>query len=96
VKLLRQRIECNDVGRLWRGWREIDGDGSVYQASSSRTAKPALDGVEMWATGCAEDDERSTSKQKEIIEEEWVKASALAGEELKLCSRGKVSMLTLA
>jgi hypothetical protein len=64
-----------------RGWREIDGDGSVYQASSSRTAKPALDDVKMGATGCAEDDERSTSKQKEIIEDEgegvrrwWVKS----------------------
>jgi hypothetical protein len=42
----------------------------------------------MRATGGADDGERSTSKQKEIIEEE-VKASALAGEELKLCSRGK-------
>jgi hypothetical protein len=45
-KVLKQRIECNDVGwgavdRLWC----IDGDGSVYQASSSRTVKPALDGV---------------------------------------------------
>jgi hypothetical protein len=40
-----------------------------------------LDDVEMGATGCAEDDERSTSKQKEIIEDEgegvrrwWVKS----------------------
>jgi hypothetical protein len=66
---------------------EIDGDGSVYQASSSRTAKPALDG-----DGCGRRWARirrtSNKQQKEIIEEE-VKASALAGEELKLCSRGK-------
>ena len=47
---------------------EIDGDGSVYQASSSRTAKPALDG-----DGCGQRWARirrtSNKQQKEIIEE---------------------------
>jgi hypothetical protein len=60
----------------------------VYQASSSRTIKPALDDVGVWAADCAENDERSTSKQKEIIEEGGWRQSALADEELKLCSRG--------
>lgn len=40
----------------------------MYQASSSRALKPALDAVDLWTAVGADNDERSTSKQKEIIE----------------------------
>jgi hypothetical protein len=80
LELLKQRIECNDVGRVSG---EAGGKSMEMAACTKppRAAKPALDDVEMGATGCAEDDERSTSKQKEIIEDEgegvrrwWVKS----------------------
>lgn len=53
-KVLKQRRECNDVGRDTgeAGLRDKSTEmAAMYQDSSSRTVKPALDAVEMWTAG---------------------------------------------
>ena len=66
----RKRMQRRCRSGRGRGCRESTEMAAVYQASSSRALKPALDAVEMWTAGGADNDERSTSKQKEIIEGE--------------------------